>query len=227
MQLLKRINKILWPLARAGILIFLSIALSTGLANAFEELTQAQTLIYDKDHLSGTSKGQTLDYQYISKDHDLPEIDDSASVSILAAHDNGLRDVKVDFLSDERRLPLPTFSEFRGNPVIIAMLEHIAQNMSSHSGGGALYFRNRIRDALASEDIELEKSSAEYNNDEYETTRITFYPFVNDTHLRADDLIRESRFSIELSDDIPGSVLSVAVSAQRDSEIFERELSLK
>lgn len=217
----------IWTLSRAGMFCLIITTLGTGLTHAFEKLTEAQAWIYDRDHLTGTTNGQIINYLYSSRDQDSSVVEDTVSLSIVAEHDSGLRDVEVDFLSAERHLPLPAFSDFRGNPVIIAMLEHIAQNMSSHSGGGALYFRNRIRDALASEEIELQSRTASYNDIEYETTLITFYPFINDDRLRDDDIIRESRFSIELSDDIPGSVLNVTVLAKRETGLFERTLSLE
>lgn len=195
-------------------------------AYAFETLNEAQTHIYDSNHLSTTSEGQVLTYRYLSQDSLSDTTEDEAKLSIVATHDDGRRDVEVDFLSDERHLPLPPFEAFKGNPVIIAMLEHIAQSMSSQSGGGALYFRNRIRDALASQDVQLEDGISRYQDSDYKSTTITFYPFVEDQYLAKDDVIRQSRFSILLSDDIPGAVLQVQVSAEDDSQVFERTLSL-
>ncbi|MFK7996864.1 MAG: hypothetical protein AB8B87_22190 [Granulosicoccus sp.] len=204
----------------------LALALTAGQASAFDKLNEAQTWIYDHGHLANTTEGQVLNYRYASQDDALPRVSDEASISITGMHEDGRRDVKIDFLSDERRLPLPPFTGFRGNPVIIAMLEHIAQSISSETGGGALYFRNRIRDALASSDVEMEERKINYNDNEVIATRITFYPFINDQHIGSNELVRESRFSIDLSDDIPGGVLSVEVKASRDAQVFERTLSL-
>jgi len=208
------------------IFTLLALFVTAGQASAFEKLTEAQTWIYDHGHLANTSEGQVLSYSYSSQDDASLSVDDAASLSITGTHDDGRRDVQIDFLSDERHLPLPPFSGYRGNPVIIAMLEHIAQSISSQTGGGALYFRNRIRDALASEDVELEEQIITYNDNEYTATRITFYPFVNDEHIGADELVRQSRFSIALSDDVPGGVFSVEATASRDAQIFQRTLSL-
>ncbi len=194
--------------------------------HAFEGLNEAQAWIYDRSHLSNTTAGQTLEYRYIGEDSASESISDKASLSIIARKDDELRDVEISFLSGERHLPLPRFSGFRGNPVIIAMLEHIAQNMSSHSGGGALYFRNRIRDSLASDNVKLESHTISYADEEFSGTRLIFQPFLNDEYLSNDDVLRQSLFSIELSDEIPGGVFSVYVTATRDAEVFERRLSL-
>ena len=205
-----------------GIGFFLQLAP----AHAFEKLTEAQSWIYDRGHLANTTQGQILSYHYIAQDATEQNVDDEASVAIMGEHDDGRRDVEIDFLSEDRHLPLPVFNGYRGNPVIIAMLEHIAQSVSARSGGGALYVRNRIRDALASEKVMVETQQLRYNDRDVVATRITFHPFTDDVHLSGDQLIRQSKFNIDLSDDVPGGVLQVKVTARHDEQIFERTLSL-
>lgn len=204
----------------------LLVAVHATQALAFDELNEAQSWIYDRSHLANTKEGQKLTYRYAGADGVDMTVDDEASVLIVATHDDGRRDVEVDFLSDERRLDLPPFRGFRGNPVIIAMLEHVAQNMSEQSGGGALYFRNRIRDSLASKEVELRQEPVSVAGKEYAATSLTFYPFSNDKYLSGNELMKTAKFSIELSDDVPGGVISVQVSAKTDDEVFERSLSL-
>jgi len=205
-----------------GIGFFLQLAP----AHAFEKLTEAQSWIYDRGHLANTTQGQILSYHYTAQDDTEQNVDDKASVAIMGEHDDGRRDVEIDFLSEDRHLPLPVFNGYRGNPVIIAMLEHIAQSVSAESGGGALYVRNRIRDALASEKVMVETQQIRYNDRDVVATRITFHPFTDDVHLSGDQLIRQSKFNIDLSDDVPGGVLQVKVTARHDEQIFERTLSL-
>ena len=205
------------------------IVLCSASAMAFEKLTEAQSLIYDRGHLANTEQGQILNYRLVgegARDEQAPSFEDQASVTVKATYEDGRRDVEIDFLTDERHIALPPFSGYRGNPIIIAMLEHIAQSMSARSGGGALYFRNRIRDAIASENVELQEKSTSYNNGDILATVLTIHPFVKDQHLAADDLLRQASIDIELSDDIPGGVVSVAVTARQNDEVFERLLSL-
>ncbi|MBX2879282.1 MAG: hypothetical protein KTR32_05080 [Granulosicoccus sp.] len=194
---------------------------------AFEELTAAQTLIYDSSHLAKTTEGQSIEYHYKGQDNNQPEVNDSASLTILASHAEDRRDVEVEFLSDERRLPLPPFNAYRGNPVIIAMLEHIALSMSAQTSGGALYFRNRIRDALASKDIELNDSVFVYGGDNVDSKIMTFSPFTNDQFLGAYPVLKTTQFTIHLSDDVPGGLISIDVSASEGDQRFERHLTFQ
>jgi len=207
-------------------MIGIGISLHAVTASAFEKLTEAQSWIYDRGHLANTSQGQILSYRYTAQDATDNNVDDEASVAVTGTHDDGRRDIEINFLSEDRHLSLPAFNAYRGNPVIIAMLEHIAQSVSAQSGGGALYVRNRIRDALASEKVVVETQQLRYNDRDVVATRITFRPFTDDMHLRGDKLIRQSKFSIDLSDDVPGGVLQVKVTARHDEQVFERTLSL-
>ncbi len=198
-------------------------------AMAFEKLTEAQSWIYERGHLANTEQGQILNYRLVGEGAvggPIQSIEDQASVSVKGTHADGRRDVEIDFLSEERHISLPPFSGYRGNPIIIAMLEHIAQSMSARSGGGALYFRNRIRDALASEDVQMQEKNTQYNNTDILATVLTIHPFTEDQHLAADDVLRQASIDIELSDDIPGGVVSVAVTARKNDQIFERLLTL-
>lgn len=199
-----------------------------GIAQAFEGLTPAQNLVYGTAHLSNTVAGQQINYRYQSRTAADGVIDDRAVLSIEKSHDNEKRDVALNFLSEERHLALPDFTAFRGNPVIIAMLEHIAQSFGRETGGGVLYFRNRIRDALAEESIRAEPVTVAYHDEAVEALRIVFSPFIGDVYLAEKPEYTSAAFSITLSDSVPGGVFRVAVlSRQNDVFYFEREIVIE
>ncbi len=215
-----------WVTATRGMLIGLLVF--TGVAQAFEKLTAAQNMIYDKAHLSNTAAGQQINYRYRSQIAENDPVDDRVLLSIEKAHKDDKRDVVVDFLSVERRMPFPDFTAYRGNPVIIAMLEHIAQSFGRETGGGVLYFRNRIRDALAKENTQIEQISVNYSDRTIDATRVFFSPFVDDSYLAEMPEYTRATFSIILSDDVPGGVFSVAVKSSQDGVTgFEREIVIE
>ena len=199
-----------------------------GIAQAFENLTPAQNLVYGTAHLSNTVAGQHISYRYHSRTGADDVIDDRAVLSIEKSHGNEKRDVALDFLSEERHLPLPDFTAFRGNPVIIAMLEHVAQSFGQETGGSVLYFRNRIRDALANENNRIEQVTVAYHDETVEALRIVFSPFTSDVYLAEKPEYTSAAFSITLSDSVPGGVVRVAVlSRQNDVFYFEREIVIE
>lgn len=207
-------------------LITLGLSLTAN-TQAFDKLTEAQSWIYDHNHLSNTQEGQVVEYRYTGADDKQPVTEDVATLAIDTRVDEERRHVKVEFLSGDNRLSLPPFENFRGNPIIIAMLEHVAQSLGSKTGGGVLYFRNRIRDALASEAVKLDNATSAFQDEQVATTTLTFQPFVDDAYLQSDPMLREAEFTIQLSDEVPAGVLSIGVKATSDDQRFERQLALQ
>jgi len=209
-------------------IVFLACALFTvSTVNAFNELNRAQTLIYDTAHLENTKQDQVLLYRFKAQDQGEDLVQDTVELAIQKAHENGTRDVGIDFLHDELHIAFPDFPAFKGNPVIIAMLEHIAQKMGRDTGGGALYFRNRIRDALAG-DVEINPGKATLTDTELDTIVLSFKPFVGDEYIRGFPQYLNSEFSISLSETVSGGVVGITVvSADADQTYFSEELLLE
>ncbi|MCP4877304.1 MAG: hypothetical protein GY896_17730 [Gammaproteobacteria bacterium] len=194
-------------------------------AHAFEQLNAAQNLVYGTAHLSNTRAGQQIIYRYRSQKSADDIVKDRVLLSVSKSHDDDKRDVVLDFLSAERHMPLPDFNGFRGNPVIIVMLEHIAQGFGRETGGGVLYFRNRIRDALAKDSTSIEEIKMIYDTRTINAKRVSFAPFVDDSYLAEKPEYTGARFSIILSAEVQGGVVSIAVkSGQNNVADFEREL---
>lgn len=196
---------------------------------AFESLNDAQTLIYDTAHLQNTSATQTVNYEYIHTDTESGEtITDKVRLSVLKEREADRRDVSIDFLSEERRMPLPNFDDYRANPVIIAMLEHLAQTMGRDTGGGVLYFRNRIRDGLAGEDIKIISAAAAPESDLPAYKEFVIKPFVKDPYLAERPEYTEAQISLRFSEAVPGQLLSIKlVSGPEKEPLLVRELTLK
>ncbi len=195
--------------------------------SAFEQLTAAQALIYDTGHLGNTLEGNVIKYHYAAMDSAGEEVTDIATLTITKALPEGRRDVELDFLTDSRHLSFPAFPAYRGNPVIIAMFEHVAQTMGAATGGGTLYFRNRIRDALADKRIIVESGTAQYAEQKIETSNVSFSPFTDDTNLDKSSVLRNSLFTVQFSDSVPAGVVAIAVTAHSGEQQFNRLLSLK
>lgn len=203
-------------------------AFTIGTASAFEELTEAQKLVYERPHLANTSDGQTITYQYTATEAGKQVVEDVATLSINGVGEKELRDVEIDFLTAERRLVLPPFNGWRGNPIIIAMLEHTAQSIGQATGGGALYFRNRIRDTMAGKATSIETDQREWKGQDIEVTTLTFSPFVGDEFIEANPEFLDTEFVIILSEDVPGGLLELQLGANHSPELaFSKRIVIK
>lgn len=132
----------------AAVVSFMLVCCS---AVAFDELNEAQSLLFDSPHLVNTENGQSISYRYLREVDEKEPVEDLVTMNVTAQIDDERRDVEINFLTEERHLALPPFPGYRGNPVLMAMLEHVVREIGKDTGDGALYFRNRIRDVLASD----------------------------------------------------------------------------
>lgn len=224
-------NKGLW-LTRHHFFSLLStiflLAVLSGQANAFQSLTDVQKLVYDTSHLQNTRTNDVIEYHYQAKLLDGEQLDDNIVLTVTAETDEQRRDVSINFLSGEQKLNLPDFPGYRGNPVIIAMLEHLAQKLGQETGGGVLYFRNRIRDALSDKSVEVELAAAEYESKTIDSQMIRLKPFVNDPYLGAHPQYLSTEIKLVLSDMVPGGVLTIRMQGGLEkSDEFTRELKLR
>lgn len=188
------------------------------IVSAFEELKPAQKLIYDHDHLRKTEANQVLQYNFSLAGKDIEAIEDVVQVTIKNKVDEELRDVSIEFLSDDKNMFLPDFDAYRGNPVIIAMLEYSARYVGEASGGGTLYFRNRIRDQMAA-DIGVQTAQSSFNGTSIATNTISFKPFEGDANLVSMSLeqFENMVYTITLSDDVTGGVAEITIESKDDS----------
>ncbi|MBX2885467.1 MAG: hypothetical protein KTR32_36270 [Granulosicoccus sp.] len=218
------LNTSIQTLGRAPVAaLLLTLGMTFGAPSlAFNELNEAQTWIYDTAHLANTTEGQVIEYRYENQIKGQETIEDSVSLSVAKTYDEGKRDVSLEFLSDARRLPFPDFTAFRGNPVIIATLEHIAQNLAEQSGGGVLSFRNRIRDGLVKE-VAISQENSQLNDASIDTTVLRFRPFIDDPRVGRQPEYSNAEFSIAFSEAVPGGVVSVAVESTTDKDFFYRQ----
>jgi len=194
---------------------------------AFDELNEPQTLIYDTDHLSKTQAGSTIMYVYEKLQADEAPLKDEVVLSIKKTRDENRRDVSVNFLSGDFKLHLPDFDNYRGNPVIIGMLEHLAQSMGYDSGGGALYFRNRIRDQLASKDVTVNKRSDDeaIADQKISVSEFSFAPLKNDPYVADKPDLINSTVTLTFSEAVPGYLVSIVyVSGPDDKPATTRTL---
>lgn len=185
-----------------ALLVAIAAPFVASTAMAFDDLNEPQTLIYDTNHLEQTNAGSTITYDYAYTDNTTDKkIKDQVLLSIKKEHENAQRDVSLSFLTQERKLHLPDFNKRRGNPVIIGMLEHLAQAMGTETGGGALYFRNRIKDKLADDNLKIVRIG--------DKSEFSFSPFVNDPYVADRIALTESIITIAFSNEVPGQLLSI------------------
>lgn len=196
---------------------FLLLVLASRCAWSFDALNDAQSLVYATPHLANTTADQMITYRYASAVAGNNAVSDTVALRVLKTYDDNRRDVSVDFLTGEHAMPLPNFDGYQGNPVIIAMLEHNAQAIGQRTGGGALYFRNRIRDALADKSTQVKTASLDHQGSTLATKSIKFKPYTDDGRLEDHPDIVHLEYTLVFSEAVPGGLVSIHIESVLDT----------
>ncbi|MEW8341857.1 MAG: hypothetical protein AB2708_18580 [Candidatus Thiodiazotropha taylori] len=171
------------------------------------DLSEAQKLIFFKDHLQGVSKGSQINYQFTSKT-DKEGFQDEIVVRVTNIVSKGKRDLEFDFLSGENHIDFSSAMSYTGNPVIIHFLERDISLMSKDTGGWNGYFRNKIRNSFR-KPAHMDEVTFEFEGKKVKGTEIVITPFLGDPNARNFKLYANKRYEFLFSDKIPGGIYRI------------------
>jgi hypothetical protein len=173
----------------------------------------AQIALFESDHLAEIRSPATLDYTFR---HDGSEhYEDRVAIVLGKVHDDGSKDVSVEFLSGEHRMEFSPVTRFHGNPLIMYFLEWDVRGMQRATGGSALYFRNRIRAAFVDQ-AEIADTSITIDRRPEPAKAITLQPYRHDPGIERYAAFREKRYRFVLSPAVPGRIYEIEASLPAD-----------
>jgi hypothetical protein len=177
-------------------------------------LSAAQIALFESDHLAEIKSPTTLDYtfQHVGSE----PYEDSVALLVSEVHDDGSKDVSVEFLTGERRMELSPVTRFHGNPLIMYFLEWDVRGMGKVTGGSALYFRNRIREGFVDQ-AEIADASIIVNGHSEPATAITLQPFRHDPGIERYAAFRDKSYRFVLSQAVPGRVYEIKAALPADA----------
>jgi hypothetical protein len=168
-------------------------------------LSPAQVALFETDHLKMIEGTKRLEYRFTREASDAPAgIADRVALDLRPRND-GSKDIFANFLSGERHKNFPPLIGFRGNPLVMYFLERDVEEMRRQTGGTAVYFRNRIRNAFVDQ-AQLRAVEVEQDGRTLSATEITLHPFRHDARLGAYPWLQDKRYRFVLSDAVPGSL---------------------
>jgi hypothetical protein len=182
-------------------------------AGAEHPLSPAQIALFESDHLAEIRSPATLDYTFR---HDGSEpYEDRVAIVLGKVHDDGSKDVSVEFLTGEHRMEFSPVARFHGNPLIMYFLEWDVRRMHETTGGSNLYFRNRIREAFV-EQAEIDHTSITFDGRPQPAIAITLQPYRHDPGIERYAAFRDKSYRFVLSDAVPGKVYEIEASLPAD-----------
>jgi hypothetical protein len=172
-------------------------------AQATPEVSPAETLLFETDHLARIKAPAVLVYAFRKVSNVEPGFSDEVRLDV--AEKAGKTSATLHFLTGARRHEVPALREAHGNPVLLGFLERDIAEMKRLTGGSPSYFRKRIRMALA-EDAHVTAQSIAYGGKTLQAQAVRIQPYRDDPlHARFEAYVRKT-YTFIVSDQVPGGI---------------------
>ncbi len=172
------------------------------------QFSVAENRLFIDDHLRGNSGPTTLEYTFEKRGSLESPVDDTARVIVGPKSTAGSQSVKVEYLTETRKLELADIDAANANPVILFFLERDLREMHRLTGGSVNYYRKRIRMALA-EGAQVESVTRDFGQRRIAATAIHIAPYRDDPARSRYEKFAEKTYVFTLSDDVPGKVVEL------------------
>jgi len=172
------------------------------------QFSVAEMRLFVDDHLRGISGPATLEYIYTKRGSLEDPVDDTARVIVGPRSAGGTQSVKVEYLTDTRKLELSDIDAANANPVILFFLEREVREMHRLTGGSINYYRKRLRMALA-EGGQVNSVTVDLEGRRIAATEIHIAPYRDDPARSRYERFAEKTYIFTLSDDVPGKVVEL------------------
>jgi hypothetical protein len=172
------------------------------------QFSAAEKRLFVDDHLRGLPGPTTLEYTYTKRGSLEGPIDDTARVIVRPSSSGSGQSVKVEYLTDTRKLELSDIDAANANPVILFFLEREVREMHRVTGGSVNYYRKRIRMALA-EGGQVDAVTLNIGPRRIAATEIHIAPYRDDPARSRYEKFAEKTYVFTLSDDVPGKVVEL------------------
>jgi hypothetical protein len=172
------------------------------------QFSVAEKRLFIDDHLRGLPGPATLEYAYTKRGSLEGSVDDTARVIVGSPPAGGAPSVRVEYLTETRKLELSDIDAANANPVILFFLERDVREMHRLTGGSVNYYRKRIRMALA-EGGQVKPVTVDIGPRRIAATEIRIAPYRDDPARSRYERFAEKIYTFTLSDDVPGKVVEL------------------
>ncbi len=179
-------------------------------------LSAAQIALFETAHLSNITHPTTLRYTY--RRVGPAGFTDAVAVHVQAINPDGTKDVTLDYLTGPRHVIFPSIDHFRGNPLLMVVLDRDVAAMNSALGVSASWFRNRIRESFV-EAASISDATAQFQGASTPARAITVQPFRHEARLERIASLQAKRYIFVLADAVPGMISEIRIDTPADEAL--------
>ena len=171
-------------------------------------LSPAQIALFETPHLRNVSQSGTLGYQVVREG--AAGFTDTVAMHVRQVNPDGTKDLSFDFLTGPRRVAYPELDQFRGNPILMLMLERDVLEMKQTLGLSATYFRNRIRESFV-EHATVAEGTFTLGGRAMPARLLTVRPFAGEARLERLPSVQQKTYVFVLADGVPGMIAEMRI----------------
>ena len=192
-------------------------------------LSPANQALFTSDHMASIKEPGVLVYDFERKGSLGDAFKDTIEAKITKVWPDGGKDVTFHFLSGAHHIEFRNFEDYVGNPIFMLFLERDVRELHRLTKGGAVYFRNRIRNALAGS-ATVKPTSFGFGGKTVKGTEIRIEPFANDPLNDRYPRFAKRSYVFLLSDEVPGGfykVDSFTPDPSSDTPLLDESMTLR
>ena len=180
-----------------------------------DEMSSANVELFVQPHLESINEPSRLFYKFEKKSTREDSFIGNVVLNIVKIDDENRKYITFRYLKGRNKVRFPPQVGAKGNPIFMLFFERDARDMQRLTGGNALFFRSRIRHAIAA--TEIKDIKIDFNGKSHPAIEIYFKPFLNTKLKNRISRYKSKEFKVILSKEIPGSIFRIEAFS-KDSE---------
>ena len=171
------------------------------------EMSSANITLFIDEHLTEITEPSRIFYKFEKFSTLEDNYIGNVVLNIVKIDDEQRKYITFRYLKGRNKVRFPPQIGAKGNPVFMLFFERDARDMQRLTGGNALFFRSRIRHAIAA--TETKNISLSFNNETIPAKEIYFKPFTNTKLKNRVERYKKKEFRVIISNKIPGYIYKI------------------
>lgn len=182
-----------------------------------QPISEAETTLFQIDHFKHVIGSKVLKYEFQKKGTLEPPLTGTVDLEVGPSQNGTGHSIVTRCAIGGQVIELDRFDNAVGNPVIVCFLERDLREMNRLTtagrlkGGSTMFFRNRIRMALA-ESADVTPFAATFDGKSVTGKQIRIAPYIKTQERERENFKRfaTKTYLFQVSDEIPGGILKIS-----------------
>lgn len=181
-------------------------------------ISAVEQRVFLDNHLGNLGKTADVEFSFKRSGTLGDNFEDKVVLHVRDGGKENGRLVSADFLSGKSALKLPEIPNPQGNPVVLYFLERDVREMERITKGKQLFFRKRIRLALADAD-QIKPVTVRFEGRDIKADEVRVQPYLDDPVVKARaEKYEKKAYIFTLSNQVPGGVYQIRTTVASTDE---------